>query len=138
MSDIEEGIQKSRHLAIQLHHEVNKIWTTMLQKVKTGDVDDLADFELIRGFMLLGSVVEGIALDLKDAYLALGTLGITKHGNAFVSKIKEDMQNAQVPKGEIPPALICNCSECSTVAEEIMQMTQDIVDRAIKSGKESK
>lgn len=138
MSNIEEGVQKSRHLAIQLHHEINKVWNILLQKIRTGDVDDLADFELIRSFMLLGSVVEGTALDLKDAYLALGTLGITKHGPTFVNKIKEDMENARVHPGETPPALICSCSECSTVAMDMVQMAKDIVEKALKNGKEPK
>lgn len=138
MSDIEESVQKSRHLAIQLHHEVNKIWATMLQKIKTGEADNLVDFELIRGFMLLSTVVEGMSLDLKEAYLALGTLGITKYGPTFVDKIKEDMKNFKASYGETPQALICTCSECNTVVKDTMQMTQDIVDRAIKSGKESK
>lgn len=134
MNNLIDEVKRVRHLSISLYKELSSLWVEMEKEVKAGKINDLTDFELVRGIMMLFAVSDGIALEAQDVYLALGTLCIKKHGMSFLNKIQEDMKNRS--KEDM---LVCECAECSTAgrkaSDDVIKQAKDIMDKVLKEEK---
>lgn len=108
---IQEQLDNCRHLSIQLHNETLSLIRALTDVARTKEFDELISFDLIRDILYLSSILEGIALDTRDLFLALGKFGMSKLGNSLVKDILKDVMKPELGK----EMLKCSCLKCNSL-----------------------
>ena len=120
---IHSKIQLIYHLGINLDHEINILFTMISDKVKKGEINDVAKYENLLYLLHFIPKVEAIARDTKALFANAYAVAGTKDHTA-VMKL-----NKSIPPGD---SYICECDNCKAMTEDLMQQVEEIMKRAGK------